>query len=110
MAGRLIEDEADARACLEAAGRAGGELTAWARANGIDGRSLRGWRLHFERRGEHEPKVGAQSASVVELVPTATTLTTAARYALDFGDVRFEFDDSCTTSTLRRVLEALRAC
>ena len=37
---RKITDELDAQRCLVAARRAGGDVGAWARANGVDGRSL----------------------------------------------------------------------
>jgi hypothetical protein len=39
---RKITDEREARRCLAAARAAGGTVGLWARANGIDGRSLRG--------------------------------------------------------------------
>ncbi|MEN9580190.1 MAG: hypothetical protein RJA70_3199 [Pseudomonadota bacterium] len=49
-AGRKIEDEREARRCLAAARRAGLGLGEWARARGIDGRSLHAWQLGLERR------------------------------------------------------------
>jgi hypothetical protein len=49
-AGRKIEDEREARACLKAA--KGENLGRWARAHGIDGRSLNAWRINLEARAK----------------------------------------------------------
>lgn len=40
MAGRRVTDEQDARRCMAAAKAARGGLAVWARAHGVDGRSL----------------------------------------------------------------------
>ena len=48
---RKITDEREARRCLTAAARSGNAPGAWARANGIDGRSLNAWRINLARRG-----------------------------------------------------------
>lgn len=68
MAGRKIFNEQDARRGL-AAGRASrGGLAGWARAHGIDGRSLNAWRVNLQRRGV--PRVRTAAPKLVELVPT----------------------------------------
>ncbi|MEY3011922.1 MAG: hypothetical protein RIT45_657, partial [Pseudomonadota bacterium] len=49
MAGRKIEGEAEARRCLAAVESSTLSLADWARAQGIDGRSLNMWRVIFAR-------------------------------------------------------------
>lgn len=107
MAGRLIENEADAKRCLDQVERCGGDIGSWARAHGVDGRSLNAWKNNMARRSEPEPERG--EATLVELVP-AVRSSASARYVLDLGDARLEFDDTCSVETIRRVLEALRTC
>src|SRR5438477_13183320 len=89
--GRKIEDEREAVRCLRAAERAGLSTGEWARANGIDGRSLRAWKMNIGRRGiparlqkRRRKPVPARHA-LIELVPAGTPGTQgmgAARYVL----------------------------
>jgi hypothetical protein len=106
MRRRKIRDEADARACLAAVRAAGGDAVAWARAHGVDARSLNCWRVNFDRRAR-APKDGA--LALVELVPSPP-VHTSGRYVLDFGVARLEFDDACSADTLRRVVAAVVGC
>ena len=104
---RKIEDEREARAFLKAAKSAGVPLKAWARARGIDGRSLNAWRINLERsrpdaRGRSRPRL-------VELVPTHE-VSSGARYALRVADVAIELGDDFREETLVRIVRALRAC
>jgi hypothetical protein len=103
MQPRKIKDEADARACLAAVKAAGCDAVTWSRANGVDARSLHAWRMNL---GPKSKRVTAHA--LVELVPT--TRPSGARYVLDLGGARLEFDDLCSTETLQRVVRALRAC
>jgi hypothetical protein len=103
MAGRRIVDEREARRALAAATRAGLGPGSWARANGIDGRSLNAWKMALDRRAAK-----ARRAELVELVPSVQQ--GPARYALRRGDVTFEFGDDAREETLRRVVAVLRAC
>ena len=64
MAGRRIRDVDDAREIIDAAAASGVPETEWARAHGIDGRSLRAWRLNLGRGTQR--RIG-----MVELVPSA---------------------------------------
>lgn len=86
----------------------------WARAHGIDGRSLHAWKINIERGVA--PAVRRRSAvtpvrpALVELVPEAPRPSTPSRYVLEVGDARVEFGDDVSTATLRRVVEALRSC
>jgi hypothetical protein len=64
---RKISGEKEARECLAAMGRTGADLGEWARARGIDGRSLNAWRVALARRGR--PRRGRGMPRLVELVP-----------------------------------------
>lgn len=115
---RKIEDETEARRCLLAAKRAGLSSGEWARARGIDGRSLHAWQVNLERWGtsaparRRKPKVAPTARAVVELVPTAHSVkgAGAGRYVLEVAGARIEFGDNVSVATLRCVLEALRPC
>lgn len=117
MAGRKIVDEREARTLLARLGRSRSEPAAWARANGIDGRSLNAWRNILERkRGERPPaprprRRTANSIQLVELVPSEVVARPMlARYAMRIGDAVVEFGDDARADTLKRVVEALRSC
>jgi hypothetical protein len=115
---RKITDEFDARRCLAAARRAGGDIGAWARANGVDGRSLNTWRMNLARRGSARASSAARSrtaevassrATLVELIP-APRSSTGGRYVVHVGTTRVEVGDDFDPNTLRRIVEVLRAC
>jgi hypothetical protein len=116
--GRKIEDERDALRCLRKVGHAGLTVGEWARAHGIDGRSLHAWRIAIARRGvpAGHRKASAKSKraelALVELVPAAPIPERdgARRYVLVVGAARVEFGDDVSVATLRRVFEALRSC
>ena len=108
MERRKVRDEADARRALAAVERAGGRIGVWARANGIDGRSLRMWKLNLARRSAARPSAPRVPVPLVELVPTASL--PAARYVLRHGDLTFEFGDDAREETLHRIVTVLRAC
>jgi hypothetical protein len=108
MERRKVRDEADARRALAAVERAGGQIGVWARANGIDGRSLRMWKLNLARRSAARPNAARGPVTLVELVPTA--LVSTARYVLRSGGLTFEFGGEAREETLRRVVAVLRAC
>ena len=109
---RKIHDERDARRCLRAAEGAGQRPRDWARANGIDARSLNLWRVNLGRQSEE----AGPTAKLVELVAVRSERTDegaapeGARYVVDLGGARLEFGDDASPATLRRVLEVLRAC
>ena len=120
---RKIEDEQEARRCLEALEAEGGDVRAWARAHGVDGRSLHAWRVNLARGGTNGPAPRwrrtrtAQSTranGLVELVPTGPTpaaVTSArGRYVLEVGKGRVEFGDDFSEGTLVRVVRMLRSC
>jgi hypothetical protein len=114
---RKIEDEREAVRCLRAAEREGVSGGEWARAHGVDGRSLHAWQMNLARRGSSVRRRKARSKPVptthalVELLPgPAPTARGAGRYVLEVGGARVEFGDDASVATLRRVLEALRSC
>lgn len=116
-AGRKIEDEGDALRCLRAAERSGLSAGEWARAHGVDGRSLGAWQMNIARRSAPVRRRAARSVpgatahALVELVPSAASSTRGGgRYVLMLGDARVEFGDDASLATLRLVLEALRSC
>lgn len=118
--GRRIEDESEAQRCLLAAKRAGRNSGEWARAHGIDGRSLHAWQVNLGRLGTSAPararrreqKAAPTARALVELIPAARGVDVAAagRYVLEVAGARVEFGDDVSVATLRRVLEALRPC
>jgi hypothetical protein len=117
MSRQKIADEQDARACLDRVRGAGQSLGAWARANGADGRSLNIWRVNLERADS--PRGAGYSAAgdvprlgLVGLVPRPERVDSGpgARYVLEIEGTRLEFSDDASSATLRRVLEAVRAC
>ena len=90
---------------------------AWARAHGIDGRSLHAWKTNLARRGapvrrrKALTKARPGGHALVELVPAlASAMPGAGRYALVLGSARVEFGDDVSVATLRRVFEVLRSC
>ena len=113
-AGRKIQGEREAQRFLAAAKRSGLSRRDWARARGIDGRSLRAWEMNLGRREtRREPRrarEGAAAPALVELVPIAASVPDAgkARYVLEVAGARLEFGDDVAVTTLRRVVEALR--
>lgn len=104
---RKIEDEREARAFLKAAKSAGVPLKAWARARGIDGRSLNAWRINLGRAAGR-PR-GRATPRLVELVPAPET-SPIGRYAIRVADVTVELGDDFREETLVRIVRALRAC
>ena len=117
--GRKIEDEREAVRCLREAARSGLSAGDWARAHGVDGRSLHAWQMNLGRRGttaprqrrKAPPKTKRATHALVELVPAvAAASQQLGRYALVVDGARVEFGDDVSVATLRRVLEALRSC
>ena len=112
---RKIDDETEAGRCLRAAKLAGRSAGEWARAHGIDGRSLNAWKVNLARRGTtaaprpSKPKAPRPAHALIELVPrdSIDRLAAGGRYVLEVAGARVEFDDHCSVTTLRRVLEAL---
>jgi len=95
--GRKIEDEREAVQCLRAAEREGMSAGAWARAHGVDGRSLHAWQMNSARRGTTAPvrrrktlpKASSTAHALVGLVPAVSSAVPGAgRYAVAVGSAR----------------------
>lgn len=120
--GRLkkIEDELEARVCLAAVVAAGGDVGAWSRAHGFDGRSLNAWRSNLARRGSrirgrrhtsggNRAATGTDRSGLVELVPRSSAPTRPA-FVVRVGEATVEFTDEFHPETFRRVMAVLRSC
>jgi hypothetical protein len=104
MAGRKIQDEAEAIAALDSIARTGLELTDWCRARDIDTRSLAGWRGVLEARGYEPP----QEVGFVEVV--RVPIERSARYSVRHGGFSVELDGDFDDDTLGRLLRVVAAC
>lgn len=102
MAGRKIEGEAEARRCLAAVESSALSLADWARAEGIDGRSLNIWRVILTRGGATRP-----SPRLVELIPSAAR---AVGVVVRCGPFSVEVGDDFDQDALHRVLQVVAAC
>src|SRR5690606_18686293 len=107
MPGRKILDEADARACLDAALASGLSRAEWARAHGIDARSLNAWRLNLDRKA-----AVPRPLEFVELVPTTVTpaRSEAAPLRVYRDDLVVEVPVGFDEDHLLRVLRVVAAC
>jgi hypothetical protein len=107
MPGRKILDEADARACLDAALSSGLPRSEWAWAHGIDARSLNAWRLNLDRKASVP-----RPLEFVEIVPTS--VTSAMREAVSLrvhrDDLVVEVPVGFDEDHLLRVLRVMAAC
>lgn len=108
MAGRKVFNEQDARRCLAAARATRGGIAVWARAHGVDGRSLNAWYVNLARRGV--PRVRAVGPKLVELVSTAAVPAARAPYVLHVGGVELEVGDNFDEQSLRRLVGLLKSC
>ncbi len=108
MAGRRIFNEQDARRCLAAVKSSPNDLAAWARAHGIDGRSLNVWRVNLARRGG--PRLRAVGPKLIELVPAAPVVDHRASYLLRVRGVELEVGSNLDEQSLRRIVGLLKSC
>ena len=102
---RMVRDEADARECLARAAASKQSRGDWARANGVDGRSLYNWSLRL-RPVSPEPRAELQ---FVELVAT-TPSRPPARYTVRVGELAVEVDDAFDDDVLRRLISVVASC
>lgn len=104
MAGRKIKDERDARRCLEQAEESGLPRAAWARREGIDGRSLNMWRMNLEKREPQEPP----PLRLVELVASASPA--AEPFCIRVGPYSLDVPDPFDDAALEKLLRVLARC
>src|SRR5690606_29125354 len=107
MPGRKILDEADARACLDAALSSGLSRSEWACAHGVDARSLNAWRLNLDRKHALPGPL-----EFVELVPTAVTpgRREAAPLRVHRAGLVIEVPEGFDEDHLLRLLRVVAAC
>jgi hypothetical protein len=114
---RRVLDEADARACLDAARAAGLTPHAWARANGVATRSLSRWRERValvdaqaaRSRGGTREAVRAPRVVEVTVTPPPEPAP-AARYDVVVGHYRVVVGDNFADTTLARLLRVVASC
>ena len=112
MAGRKIRDEADARACLAAAARAGVRRRDWARAHGVDGRSLHCWYLRLRGPGGRL-KPSRESTPLVELVPAfemEEARSVGEKLLVRLNGVEIEVSPDFDADALARLLDVVSRC
>lgn len=106
MAGRKIRDAAEAEMCLAASARSGQGRAEWARAHGVDARSLNAWWLNLggrRPRGEERARL-----RLVELVPEP--VSPAGKFIVRVGRAEVEFDTHFDEGALRRLLAVVASC
>ena len=103
---RKVAGATEARRLLEEAALRGVERAVWARARGVDPRSLNAWRMNLGRKGAEATGSGLR---LVEVTPEPP-LASSARYTVVVGHVRVEVGDDFCEAALRRLLLVLRAC
>ena len=109
MPGRNIADETDAHACLKAAARSGLPRAEWARAHGVDARSLNAWRLNLERRsGEAAEPPELRLVELVSEVAPRQSARSGVRLVV--GELVVEVDRGFDAGTLGRVLDLVAPC
>jgi hypothetical protein len=101
----MVRDEADARECLARVAASKQKRGDWARANGVDGRSLYNWSLRVPPPAA-EPPVGLR---LVELVARAAPRP-PARYTVRVGELGIEIDDAFDDDVLRRLISVVTSC
>ena len=109
MAGRKVFNEQDARRCLAAMKSSRVDLGTWARAHGVDGRSLNLWRANLERRGAGRARPAAPRLVEV-VVARAADQRPRAPFVLRIGGVELEVRDSFDEGALRRLIGLLKSC
>ena len=102
MQRRKIKNRRDAESCLNAAAMGAQTPTEWARANGVDGRSLRCWQMAIE--GSRKP-APLQLLEVV-VAPSAAPPSYTVRCGVFEVDAPRDFDDAVLGRLLRVVAGA----
>lgn len=109
--GRRVRNEAEARACLDAAASSGLGLRDWARQHGFDGRSVHAWGLNLARRGTVTRASGPAPVPNPRFVELFTTpVQPAPVYLVHVGDLRIEVPANFDAEVLRRLVGAVAAC
>lgn len=114
---RRVRDEADARACLEAARLAGVTPHAWARSNGVATRSMSRWRervavidAQAKRDGSRVRGACAEPTPRLVEVGLAPLPAPPAHDEVVVGRFRVVVDDDFTEGALARLLRVVSSC
>ncbi len=110
MAGRKVFNEQDARRCLAAVAAWRGELGPWARAHGVDGRSLNLWRLNLKRRHLERPRAAAPRLVELVVAPTPPVAVTRAAFLVRIGAVEVQVPERFDEAAFRRLVAVLKSC
>jgi hypothetical protein len=101
MQHRKIKNRSDAESCLNAAAVGAQTPTEWARANGVDGRSLHCWRMAIE---------GGRGSAPLRLMELVVAPSAPPSYTVRCGafevDTPQDFDDAVLGRLLRVVAGA----
>jgi hypothetical protein len=109
--GRKIRDETEAMACLAAVARSSLSRREWARAHGIDGRSLNSWRLNLERRGRSAEMTALRLVEVFAGETAARDHNASTPIVLHAGPFSLKVPEGVGEQHLCVVLRAVRdAC
>jgi hypothetical protein len=104
MAGRRVRDERDARSCLEAVEASGMGRAEWARAHGVEPRSLNAWRVNLERGVR-----GKRGRGLLELVPAGRP-DAPTTYIVRCGPFSVEVGKDFDERALGRLLTVVAGC
>jgi hypothetical protein len=107
---RRIPDAYEARACIKAAKASGRTMAEWARAHGVDGRSLNAWRLNLERSERAGSEVRLVELVAVPPVPACRRPDPTTRYAVQVGEFAVEVDAGFDDDVLRRLIAVVASC
>lgn len=104
MGPRKIDGAADARACLAAVEASGLSRVAWARAHGVDARSLNAWRLILDRASD---RCCSRPLRLVELIADAPP--SSAVYRVRCGAFEVDIEGEIDEDRLVRLLRVVAA-
>lgn len=112
MAGRKIKDEAEAKDCLSRVAASGQSRVVWARAHGIDARSLNAWRLNLGRGGRRQAAANdADGLRLVELVSmTPCRVDRPVSIRVTCGPFTVEVPSGFEEEHLARLLAVVATC
>jgi transposase-like protein len=102
VAGRRVQDEEDARACLRAAEASGLQRAEWAREHGVEPRSLNAWRVNLARAARR------LEGGMVELV--AAPSRAGSVFTVRSGPFSVEVAADFDGRALARLLAVVAAC
>ncbi|HMV70005.1 MAG TPA: hypothetical protein PKA64_24405 [Myxococcota bacterium] len=108
---RKIRDARDARLCLDAAATSSQSRVEWARAQGIDPRSLNAWRINLGvHRAPSQPASAPGLRLVERVAPAAPPPSPRLLCTIRQHDPAVDLPADLADHDLDRVLRAVRGC